>query len=131
VLLLVGEPRTSFRIHQSLLFATSHFFTANLTTGFAETTTQTIALPEEEADTVELFVHWIYHGLRWPLSCLTSDRFVQLAKLYAFADRVGVVRLMNDVVWELFSLPSKENFPPFLSSTLLTIMYPNTHAFES
>jgi hypothetical protein len=56
---------------------------------------------------------------------------MQLAKLYAFADRVGVVRLMNDVVWELFSLPSKENFPPFLSSTLLTIMYPNTHAFES
>jgi hypothetical protein len=38
---------------------------------------------------------------------------MRLVKLYAFADRVHVVRLMNDVVWELFSLRSKENFPPF------------------
>jgi BTB/POZ domain len=57
VLLLVGERRTPFHIHQSLLFAASHFFTANLTTGFAQTTTYTIAIPEEDADTVEPFVH--------------------------------------------------------------------------
>jgi len=38
---------------------------------------------------------------------------MQLAKLYAFADRVRVVRLMKEVVWELFSLRCKENFRPF------------------
>jgi hypothetical protein len=37
--------------------------------GFKETTTQTVTLLEEDADTVDLFVHWIYYGLRWPLSC--------------------------------------------------------------
>jgi hypothetical protein len=112
-LLLVGEQRTPFYVHQSLLIAASRFFTANLMTGFEETTTQTVTLLEEEDDTIDLFVQWIYHGLRWPLSCLSNVRFMQLARLYAFADRQRIVKLMNDVMWELFSLRSKENFPPF------------------
>lgn len=112
-LLLVGEQQTSFHVHQSLLFAASPFFTANLKSGFEETNTQTVTLVEEDADTVDLFVHWIYYGLHWPLSCFSDDRFMQLARLYAFADRLGIVRLMNHVVWELFDSRSKENFPPF------------------
>jgi hypothetical protein len=70
-------------------------------------------LLKEEDNTADLFMQWIYHGLRWPLSCLSNDRFIQLARLYAFADKLRVVKLMNDVIWELFSLRSKENFPPF------------------
>jgi hypothetical protein len=31
---------------------------------------------EEDADTVDLFVYWIYYGLRWPLSCFSNDRFM-------------------------------------------------------
>lgn len=112
-LLLVGEQRTPFHVHQSLLIAASRFFTANLTTGFEETTTQTVTLLEEEDANVDLFVQWIYYGLRWPLSCLSNARFMQLARLYAFADRLRIVRLMNDVVWELFKLRSEEQFPPF------------------
>ena len=38
---------------------------------------------------------------------------MQLARLYSFADRLDIPRLMNDVVWELFDLRSKDNFPPF------------------
>ena len=112
-LLLVGEQRIPFNVHQTLLCAASPYFIANLKHGFEETSTQTITLPEEDANDINLFVLWIYYGLRWPLSCLSNDRFMQLAHIYAFADRVGIVRLMNDVVWELFSLRSQDNFPPF------------------
>ena len=101
-LLLVGEQRTSFHVHQSLLIAYSRFFFSNLTAGFEETTTQTVTLPEEDVETVDLIVHWIYYRLRWPLSCLSNDRFMQLAHLYAFADRLRLVGLMDDVVLELF-----------------------------
>lgn len=57
------------------------------------TPTETLALPEEDADTVEPFVQRMHHGLRWSLSCLSSDRFMQPKTLYRFADRVEFTRV--------------------------------------
>jgi hypothetical protein len=67
-----------------------------------------VALPEEDADTVGPFVQWVYHRQRWPLSCFCDDRSMQLACLCSFADRLDIPRLMNNVVWELFNLRSQE-----------------------
>ena len=41
--------------------------------GLAETTTQTVTFLGEDSDTVVLFLHWLFHGPHWPLSCPSEN----------------------------------------------------------
>jgi len=58
--ILVGADEKPFVVHEALLTHHSDFFRAALTGRFKEAEDKTVKLPEESADMVEFFVHWLY-----------------------------------------------------------------------
>jgi hypothetical protein len=109
--LIVGERKTSILIHKSLLCDAAPFFNAALTTGFLEAAEQQILLPEDDADTVNRFVQWIYFK-SYGLSKDHDELFMQLARLYLFANKVLAYPLKNDVIRALFYLQPQGVNPP-------------------
>ncbi|KAL8793979.1 MAG: hypothetical protein Q9182_007643, partial [Xanthomendoza sp. 2 TL-2023] len=106
VTLEVGHQGTKFHAHKSLLCHISPFFEAAFNGPFKENS-GSMELKEDEADTFELFIQWVYHGEvdmtplndpLWPESCYT-----QLTDLYVLADKYDIASLKNHVVRLLFA----------------------------
>jgi hypothetical protein len=49
-----------------LLCNTSPFFRSALKGSFAEASKRSIELPEDDADSFDLFVRWLYGGINFP-----------------------------------------------------------------
>lgn len=79
--------------------------------GLAETVTQQIRLPQDDPETVELFVQWLY-GTNPSLSDFTDRTFMQLGRLYEFANRLFIRELKNYIIWKLFELYRQRHVPP-------------------
>jgi hypothetical protein len=69
-------------------------------------------LPEDDPDIVHLFVQWLYDPDP-ALSPFLNEHFMQLARLFEFAQRLFIRQLKNYVIWRLFILRSKNYIPPF------------------
>jgi hypothetical protein len=82
-----------------------------LTSGVEETATQRIPLPEDDPNIVHLFVQWLYDPDP-TFSVLLDEKFMQLARLFEFADRLFIFQLKNYVIWQFFNLRSKNHVPP-------------------
>lgn len=101
----MGTPDNSetFYLHKKLLCDSSAYFKAALNNGFAETTSQKIALDDEDPNISRIFASWLYH----PIIVLPSeDLDIQeehLLKLYLLADKRGIVNLANDTITMLAS----------------------------
>lgn len=108
--LIVTEQRTSILVHKHLLCDAAPFFHTALTTGFVEATKQQILLPEDDADTVHRFVQWIYFK-SYGLPKDHAEQFMQLARLYVFANKVLACLLKNDIIRALFHLQSRDAIP--------------------
>jgi hypothetical protein len=109
--LVVGEQKTSILVHKNLLCDATPFFDAALTTSFREATEQQILLPEDDADTVNRFVQWIYFK-SYGLSKDHDELFMQLARLYLFANKVLAYLLKNDIIRTLLYLQPQGVTPP-------------------
>ncbi|THY70307.1 hypothetical protein D6C93_10538, partial [Aureobasidium pullulans] len=101
--IIVGPPGSTqtFNIHKKLLCDSSAYFKAALNNGFAETTSQKIALDDEDPNIFHIFASWLYH----PIIVLPSEDQEEehLLKLYLFADKRGIVNLANDTITMLAS----------------------------
>jgi hypothetical protein len=101
----VGPPGNTqtFNIHKKLLCDSSAYFKAALNNGFAETTSQEIALDDEDPNIFRIFASWLYH----PIIVLPSEDLdiqeERLLKLYLLADKRGIVNLANDTITMLAS----------------------------
>ncbi|TGO31950.1 hypothetical protein BHYA_0375g00020 [Botrytis hyacinthi] len=56
----VGSSSQEFAVHRDLICYSSPYFRAALTSGFQETNTGTIELPETNTKIVDLFMGWLY-----------------------------------------------------------------------
>lgn len=130
IVLHVGEAKTIFRIHRKLICdASAMFRSAFLGIGtFTETENQSMNLPEDDVETVARFVKWLY-GQDYELAPNTdapntAKCYMQLAKLYVFADKYNVNRLHNQIIDKLFEMKAKDGSPPQLP--LVMFVYQNT-----
>lgn len=58
----VGPHEKKFDVHKELLCSVSDFFSAALNGGFKEAEAGAVKLPEQDPDTFQYFVHWLYAG---------------------------------------------------------------------
>jgi hypothetical protein len=107
----VGPRHECFHVHRNRLDAASVWFTKILASGFEETATQRITLPEDDPSIVHLFVQWLYDPDS-TFSAYLDEQFIQLARLFEFAQRLFIRQLKNYVIWQLFNLRFKNYIPP-------------------
>jgi hypothetical protein len=61
----VGPKRAKWYLHEDLLCKTSQFFRSTLKGSFKEASDAHIELPEDDADSFDVFVRWLYGGDRF------------------------------------------------------------------
>ena len=83
-------------MHKELLCSKSRFFKACFTSGFAETTSSTVELPEDSTNDVEMFIEWLYHGA-FQVGLLSSKE-PNTASAYAFATKIGADAYCNAII---------------------------------
>ncbi|KAF3007879.1 hypothetical protein E8E13_010949 [Curvularia kusanoi] len=138
---LVGEERKRFIVHKDLLTYHSEFFRSALSGNFKEAAEQTVPLPEDDPDTFEFFVHWLYHK-DLPMKDNASTDLLQdwtsednggnlekrnLIELHVFADRYRVEKLKVRTLEALFRYVQK-NDVTLPSNRLICYAYENMPA---
>ncbi|KAL8785471.1 MAG: hypothetical protein Q9195_008614 [Heterodermia aff. obscurata] len=142
VSLLVGQNETLFNIHRDILCHASPFFTsAFMGSGageFEEKSTQSMNLPEEDPDTIDYLVQWIY-AKRFPFDTPFDAKareksqnimipVMQLAILYVAADKYDIIELKNDVIDQLWQLSGKTRNKVEIKDEIIEYIYENTIA---
>ena len=85
-------------VHKKLLIRDSQFFKRAFTSGFKEGQTNEIRLPEEDEDTVDAYIQWLYgRGSAFDGDDLALSLTVCL-KLYAFAERILHMNLADHIM---------------------------------
>ncbi|WEW60202.1 hypothetical protein PRK78_005687 [Emydomyces testavorans] len=128
ITITVGESKAQFQAHKDLLCEKSPFFNGALTHDFKEAAENAISLPEDNPDTFERFLQWLYSG-SFSLSGIATDeevdeRYLQLSELYVLADKLEVPHLKNDVIDELFVMKRHPDKPP--QAEVISYVYENT-----
>jgi hypothetical protein len=124
--LVVGESETSFHVHKDFLCEASPFFRAALTTDFREATEERITLLEDDVDTVDRFVQWLYtKSYQLPSSEGSKQHYLQLARLYVLADKLQVRALKDEIIRVSFRVcGSADVTPPSMS--VVAYVFENT-----
>ena len=108
VTLDVGPDKHTFHVHQELLFKSSPVFKAAFSGECRESSEHCMALPEDDPETVERFMQWLYFNSLGLTKGVYSDtwgkRYWQLARLNTLADKFDVGLLKNSIIDELFAL---------------------------
>lgn len=113
---LVGPSEVQWRLHENLLSGISDFFRSAFNSGFQESIEDKLTMPEDDPNSFELFVRWLYIRALTPsaVSNSTTSAHVMLGKdftggsstaciqdylkLYVLASKVLVEELENACV---------------------------------
>ncbi|MCJ1415788.1 hypothetical protein MMC32_002121 [Xylographa parallela] len=99
VTVIVGEKKRVFKIHKNLLCSSSEFFKAALDGKFKEAEEREINLAEEDPQTFERVVFWMYSGsLLEKNETGMSLGYADLVKIYVFAEARCMTQLQNDTI---------------------------------
>ena len=115
VVLYVGEPKSTLYVHRDLICNASPVFASAFlgSGGFIESTEQSMTLTDEDVGTVARFSQWLYTGdydlVGYDNFRDTQARYMQLAKLYVFADKYDVINLQNNITGKLFRFQKKRS----------------------
>lgn len=96
VTLFVGSQKTRFDVHQDQLCEASAFFKAAFTSQYKESSTKTIDLLEDDVDTVDLFVQWLYKQKcnLWSVPVDKGGEYLmQPTRMLVFADKYQIPTL--------------------------------------
>lgn len=96
-----GTKKQTFHVHRDLISFYSGYFKAALKGGFAEAASGVIKLETEEPAVFEGFVKWLYTHKPRTDKITHADNmqyYMQIVKLWIFADRRGVPLLMNEMI---------------------------------
>lgn len=125
----VGATKTNFHIHKKLLCDVSPFFRAGFSGRFKEGSDKSMRLSEDDVDTFQRFVSWLYtkkYGLSgFETEPDVEERYMQLASLYVLSDKFGIGSLKNEMIDHLFSmrLTTDINAPP---QSAISLVYANS-----
>lgn len=128
VTLAVGGDTTQFDVHQHQLCEASTFFKAAFNSPFKESSERSINLPDDDEDTVDLFVQWLYTehcDILLPPFDLVGDYTMQSIRLLCFAEKYDIPRLRTYVLAKLLAhAHGKFGFSP--AHTVIDYAYQNT-----
>ena len=119
-----GVTHKAFTLHKGLLCHYSAYFEAALNGKFAEAENGKIDLPEEDVDTFERFVFWLYTGIFHAPENVTT-RYTTLCQLWVFGDRRQIPLLSNNMIDRLRDAMVEHWKAPTVQ---LKFIYQNTHA---
>ena len=129
----VGEDKAKFHIHKTFLCDVSPFFKAALKPGFKEFRSQKVKLPEDTAETFELFLSWLYaqnyRGMDEKLlrtRDTASRELERFTNLFMFADKVGAQDLKRQMVNHHFTICRKMGFYAIPGIQMVTELYGRT-----
>jgi hypothetical protein len=115
-------------VHENLLIHHSKFFRAALTGGFQEAKNKIVRLEDDEPNTFELFVHWLYYQRFPEKRCSDDESILELWNdpdafdtdryiyLYVFGDKYDVAKLRLDTLNEMVRFMRKEEVSDLPSS---------------
>ena len=132
VTILVGPDKTEITAHKALLCHHSHYFRGALTNSFIESKTGIIELKDQDPESFQHVLLWMYRGDVSPVTFDGNDRAVfsclQLCKTYYCADFLQVEQLLQILLVELNYMfdhyREMKNVP--LDSELIIDIYENT-----
>jgi hypothetical protein len=107
---IVGEEEASFYVHRNVICESSSFFKAALNGTFKESAEGKVILPEDDPDTFERFLQWIYTKAYNvpPLAYSSSEKICKQSwhyvRLYVFAEKTHVESLKDHTICQLFTL---------------------------
>ena len=127
----VGEDRVVFKIHEGLLRKASPVFDKALSSGFRESHDKKIELPEEDINTFNFFVQWLYHHHELRENLMDSfvpegkakrEYFDKIIDLYCFAGKYEIEQLKRNVIGNLhYRAQTSGKSPSFTLTHLKTI----------
>ncbi|KAL2069722.1 hypothetical protein VTL71DRAFT_14401 [Oculimacula yallundae] len=102
----VGEDVQDFGVHKDLICHYAPYFKAAFNSGFEESNTGILKLPETKVEVFELFNTWLYTQSLWNGEDDEESwpSFEHLIELYVFADMARVPQLMNYVIDTLVAI---------------------------
>jgi hypothetical protein len=105
--LFVGPEATLFRVHKKILCDKVPYFDKMFNGGFLEATEMKAILPEDDPVVYGLLLEWVYSGCYAKLDIKdhtsSSGPFIERIKLYAFAEKICLVPLMDYTMTTLIS----------------------------
>lgn len=129
---LVGEEKASFFVHQEILCSASPFLKAALTGNFMEGNGEPLSLPEDDPDTFERFLQYVYIS-SYNLSTYATDNLKacqrqawEYVRLFVFAEKAQVEPLKRQIVKSLFELEREKQIKYPASYTCMEFAYDHT-----
>lgn len=126
--IFVGSQKTRFDVHQDQLCEVSIFFKAAFTSHYKESLKKSIDLLEDDADTVDLFVQWLYKQQLNHLCHPADDGgeyLMQPIRLWIFADKYDIQSLKLYTLEKLLAhIPEEGSAAP--SMDVVEYAYRNT-----
>ena len=109
VTLLVGESKKAFYVHQEQLCEVSPFFKAAFTSEFREGSEKRMDLVEEDEDTFDHFIQWLYsRQYEIPGDGTGSGGFMKPLRLFVLAEKFDISKLKNLLMTKMFAA-AKQN----------------------
>jgi hypothetical protein len=117
----VGPSKEHFRVYKDILCKKVEYFDKMFNSGFAEAATNSATFPDDDAESFDILLGWVYHGTLRDLLCIKHEDGAkqcswQEVNAYALAEKLCVPELqdavMNAVIKvskESDSLPSVAN----------------------
>lgn len=108
--LYVGEGKKLFRVHKTFLVNKIPYFKKMFCGGFAEAATNSATFPEDDEESFDLLIEWVYTGKVRKLESRaigdllrTSPSSWAVTKFYALADKLCINELMDGIMNVLIS----------------------------
>ncbi|MCJ1454345.1 hypothetical protein MMC28_004698 [Mycoblastus sanguinarius] len=128
ITLIVGDAKIAFHVHEELLCEASSVFKAGFASKFKEGSEKTMKLPEDDIDTVDIFVQWLYRQQPSPstieIPSLDDVIGMQLMRLFVFADKYDVPNLKLSIYENIFTAAKSGLRLPH--ATAVEYVYSNT-----
>lgn len=135
--LIVGPERWQYMVPLSLLKRTSMFFLAAFTQSWKEGQEAKMALPEDEPNIVQLYLHFVSTGqiatksgekLEDGVEVVNSAEYGTLAKLYCFGEKYHDAQCKNAVITAIIAKSSLlfNGFYWFPTGDIVDLIYKGT-----
>ena len=83
-----------------------------------------ITFDDVDADTLELFVQWLWNPARMRFATNPDDHCMQLARLYAFGDRIAAPALQYEIVSRFYEIVNAGGTPDL---RVVSFVFNNEH----
>lgn len=127
VTILVGKDKKPFCVHEDQLCEVSSFFKAAFTSGFREASDKKMELVEEDEDTFDRFIQWLYsQQYEMPGEETEGGGFMEPLKLFVLAEKFDVSKLKSLLMTRMFAMGKRDAYRPQLDAIAYAYAHTST-----